>query len=114
MANFKPLLGTLVFILFIGLVLNVFVAPFVDASDPVSESVLEGFSGFVENGLTINVPVVGELSFNIFGIFGSSAQDYLVEQINIMTYIPDAIALIILILSIAGLVFSVVTIIRGN
>lgn len=118
MSNFKPLLATALFILVIGFFLNVFIAPHLDTTEPVTGSVLANFSNHVENGWEVtSVPVIGTITVNPvswlwLGIDGVT--DFMVEQLNILTYIPDTIALVIIVLSILGLAYSVVTLIRGN
>lgn len=121
MASFKPLLFTLVLILTIGAILNLTVGNHVDLTSPASGSVLEGFSNFMENGwaLSITVPIFGSIDTTInpvswlwLGI--NSVDDFMVEQINLLSYLPDALSLPLLIVSILAFAFSILTLIRGN
>lgn len=117
MGDYKPVLYSVGFLLVIGLVLNIFVAPFIDTDTVVTDSILDGFIDFVENGFNITIPVVGEFSVSPvtwlwLGI--DSVTDKVVDQLELMTYIPDSILSIIIILMILSLAYTVVTLIRGN
>lgn len=117
MGNFKPLLATVLFILIVGFFLNIFISPYVDTTSPVSGSILANFSSSIENGWSINLPIIGSVSANPvswlwLGIDGVT--DFIVEQLNIMAYLSNSIAMIIIILSILGLAYSIATLIRGN
>lgn len=115
MSNFKPILVTVLCIFVVGLFLNIFISPFVDSTGVVEDSILEGFIDFIEDGWTISIPVIGEITMSPvtwfwFGI--DAVTDFVVEQLTLLTYIPDTIALILIIIGILAMAFSVVTIIR--
>lgn len=121
MADFKPLLLFLLVFFTIGAFLNLAVSPFVDTTTPDPDSGLAGLSDFVSNGWAVNitVPVFGTISttFNPaswlwFGI--DSIGDFVIEQLNLLTYLPDELVIPMIILFIVSISYVILTLIRGN
>ena len=114
--DYKPLLYTVGFLLILGLSLNVFVAPFVSTSSVDSDSMLDGFINFVENGYDISFlgssTTISPVTWLWLGIDGVTNK--VVEQLELLTYIPDGVLSIIIILMILSLAYTVVSLIRGN
>lgn len=121
MASFKPLLLTLGILFLVGAVLNLTIGNFQDISSPASGSILEGFSDFMENGweFQITVPIFGSIDSSINPITWlwlsiDAVDDFMVEQINLLSYLPDALALPLLVFFILAFGFTIFTLIRGN
>lgn len=124
MGEYKPIIFGVLLICLLGLVLNVFISPFVDNTAVNSGSILSGFINFVENGFTISVPFLSSIFSSLsevhispvtwlwLGI--SPVTDFVVEQLTLMTYIPNIILIPILIIILVGFAYSLVTIVRGN
>ena len=121
MADFKPLLISFLVIFLIGAFLNFFISPFVDSSTPESESVLAGFSSLVQDGVTLEIPIpifgTIDMSFNPITFFWlgiDGVTDFMVEQINLLSHLPDIIVIPMFVLIILAIGFSIITIVRGN
>lgn len=124
MGEYKPLIFGVLLICLLGLILNVFISPFVDSTSVQSGSILYGFTNFVENGWSVNVPFLSSIFSNIGTITLSpvtwlwlginSVTDFVVGQLTLMTYIPNIILIPIVFIILIGFAYSLVTIIRGN
>lgn len=121
MADFKPLLIVFVSFFLIGAFLNLFIAPHLDLTSPSPNSVLYSFSDFIENGVDvdISVPIFGDIDFSFspvtwFWLGIDSVTDFIVEQINLLSYLPDVFVIPFLVVCILVFSWSIVTIVRGN
>lgn len=115
MTSFKPILGTLILVFGLGLILNVFVSPFVDTTEPQVNSSLEGLVGFVEDGFYFDLPILGNETINPatwLWLGHDATTDFVVEQLTLMTYIPDAILVPLMIILLIALIYSFVIIIK--
>ena len=117
---FKPILFSVILVLVLGTFLTLFVAPFVDTNDPNENSSIYFVADFFDNGISISwdVPIFGEIStqFDPIGIFFSESNSiriFIVDKINLMTYIPDVVIIPLMILVLMSLIYGVVAIIRG-
>lgn len=115
MSDFKPIVSSLLIIFVLGIILNVTVAPFVDATDVQGDSVLSGLVVFIANGVTIDPPILGSINISPvtwlwFDI--NPVTDFIVEQLIILTYIPNVIALPIFIIIIMAFGFIFINIIK--
>lgn len=121
MANFKYVLACVVSVLLIGVVLNLFIAPFVDTSEPAENSTLEGFATFVDEGINVSLielPLIGEIGFNfdpteyiMLGI--TEANDFVIQQVNLLTYLPDMFVLAFVVVIILVFGYLIIAILRG-
>lgn len=110
MTNWKPLFYVLIIILVVGGVLSVVLNNIynTDFSSPNPQSgfangpmyslpvnwIQSSFISFfsVDTGISIfGFKITLPISINPFALFGNDAQTFLVQQINIITYIPDII-----------------------
>lgn len=115
MVSFKPILLSLALLFIIGAFLNLTIGSQVDVSSPSNDSVLAGFSNFVENGVLIDVPVLGNITFSPvtwLWLGFDSVTDFMVEQINLFTYLPDKLAIPIFVLIILAFGFVIIMIIK--
>jgi hypothetical protein len=121
MAEFKYLALIFISVFLLAALLNLAVAPYSGSLSPNNESILYGFAGFVENGTSvyIDVPVFGEIDFSFnpvsmlwLGFDGIT--DFMVTQINLLTYVPDSIIIPLIAFFIAIFGFVIFTLIRGN
>lgn len=117
MGNNKPLIASVILILILGLVLNVFVSPFIDNPTIQEDSLIEGLINTIDNGVTLTLPIVGEFTINLVSIFWlglDSVTDFIVEQLTLLTYIPNEILGIIMITFILSFALTISSLIRGN
>lgn len=117
MADFKPILITLLAIFLLAGALNLFVSPFVEVVEVQNDSVLSSFVNFIENGFTINIPVIEDWEINPINwlFLGSSGiKSFFVEQLTLLTYIPDYFLIPLLIILLGGLIWSILALLRGS
>lgn len=121
MADLRPILICVLGIFLIAGFLNFFISPFVSASTPSPDSILYSFSNFIENGVDLNipVPVFGTIDFTFnpitmlwLGIDGIT--DFIVEQLNLLSYLPDVIIIPYMIIVVLVFGFTIWTLVRGN
>lgn len=117
MANFKPFLIMLVVVFILGAFLNIFVAPFHDYTEQTGDSILLDVADFIEDGVCIDLPLISEFCFSPVTILWAgigAVTDFMVEQLTLLSYIPDIISIPILILLVLSLAYTIATLIRGN
>lgn len=121
MADLKPLLIVVTSFFLIGAFLNFFIAPHLDLTSPSNESVLYGLSNALEYNVTIGftIPIFGEIGVTIepvtwFWLGIDPVTDFLVEQVNLLSYVPDVFVVPFVVVCILVFGWSIVTLIRGN
>lgn len=124
MADFKPILYVFLFIFIFGFILNIFVAPFVPLNEVVEGSAMAVIIDFVEDGVSLTLGGVLSLVFPDIEIVNISpvtwfwfgldfVTDFVIEQLTLMSYIPDSILIPLIVIFLITLIYSIIALIRG-
>lgn len=127
MTNWKPLAIVLISVFLLGLIFNlIFNAIGTDISNPNEDSLLtnsilytipsswikSNIIDTIDTGITLfgfglNLPV-----FNPFVIVGNDGQEFLISQLNVLTYLPDQISIPFTILFLLAFFWSAIALIK--
>jgi hypothetical protein len=96
----------------IGFIVPLCISPFVESGEYNQNSIAVPFIDFIENGVGMDwVPIVPDFSINIFGIFGDGFQNFMVSQLEAFSYIPNIVAIPLLLFSFILFVYSIIKLI---
>lgn len=108
----KLFISTIFLILTLGLILNIVVAPFIDTPTIQDDSILSNGINFIAGDWSISILTL-TIDLNPLS-WVDSVQLFLVEQLTLLTYIPDSILSIIMVMFILSFTLYIIRLIRGN
>lgn len=111
MGNWNMLIMTLAIMFIISVTLTLVVTPFVE-ENPQPEGVTAVAYNYVTTGVNMTIPLPlfpdFHVSFNIFSMLGDNAQQFIANQILVLSYIPAIILIPLIILGVTALIYSIV------
>lgn len=107
--DYVPLLGSVAFLLFVGLVFPFVLSFFVDVNDiDISSSSTQSLITLVSDGITVDLPLIDPFTFNPFSLIGSSAQNSLIESLYYLGLLPSFLVTFIIILCMLSLIYAII------
>lgn len=117
MADFKPLLYTAVFFVFIGLLIPFVLGFFIDVDNIQTSPLVNNMTTIVDQGFELStIPFVDFDNFNInpFAWLGPNIKNAFVDSITYLGLFPDWLITAIVILASISLIYTVVSLVRGT
>lgn len=114
--DFKPMLIVLGILIVLTIFLNVFISPFVSSAGVSTNSSLEGFINFIDNGFSFQLPILGNITFSPvtwFWLGIDPITDWVVDSLVVISYLPDMFAVPLVILISLSFLFVVISLISG-
>lgn len=115
MVDYKAVLIIVVLLFTVGGLLTWIVSPHFENAEPNNESALYGLADSVENGHTVDLPILGNMTFNPVSWFWlgiDPVTEEIGDSLTSLTYIPDVIAVPFIILIIFSFSYLIITIIK--
>lgn len=125
MANYKPLMYSLILLFVLTFIVTATISAFSEVSTPnnTGNSFLIYLSDKISNGFNITIPfshiqlffITGSdwtFSVNPFAWFGSTFQNYLLISVNSLTYIPSIIITPFILLFTFAFIWSIVALLK--
>lgn len=109
----KYLYLSLILIFVIGGIVPLVISNFVNVEVNSYDGYLSPIVTFVQEGVTIKLPLLSSFTLNFFKIFGGTIQNFIASQIVAFGLIPEIIGIPLLILIVFGFVYGIVRLIRG-
>lgn len=101
--DWKPAMISLGIILILGGVLPIILQDFIDVGSYNYDDFLAPLINLVENGFSLF-----GFTIDVFGIFGSTIQNFLVNQLIVFALIPSVIAIPLIIIIIFGFIYTII------
>lgn len=106
--DWLPLYISLGILFVLGGLIPILISGFVPDGEYNNEAFITPIRDFVENGIDIDLPLVPDITFSPFGWFGDDIQEYIVDKYNAFTYVPDLIAIPLLIIMLIGFFYTII------
>lgn len=114
MSNYVPLYVFLICLLVVGVGLPLFIGPFVDVSSYDSDSIIAPFITFLDQGLSISFFGLGSFDLNVFFWLPQFAKDYMLNYLNTFSYIPNVLAVPLMLIMFISLSYTIIKFFWGS
>lgn len=111
MGEYWPLYVSLGILLVVGVLVPLVVADFYDPSEIEVSGVLSPLFDFIDNGITVDLPLIGEIGINPFDWIGS-LKDSLLDYISYMSMIPNILLVPLTIIMIIGIIWGLIALFK--
>lgn len=113
MADFKPLIYSIAFIMIIGLFVPFIIGFFIDVSDVPQSNLLNSTINIINDGIEVDVLGLTSFDINPFSLLGDTLISYITEALTFLSIFPDFLIKIIIVLITISLAYSIFSLIRG-
>lgn len=113
--EYKPILLVVLLLSITGIFMTLFITPFVSET-PSDSSALTGLINFIENGVSFDLPVLGNMTFSPvtwFWLGIDSVTNWVVSSLTALSYLPDMFSIPIVVLIILSILFVVLFLISN-
>lgn len=114
MSTYKPLLFSIIFMMFIGFFVPFVMDFFIDTSDVQTTPLINDTITFLDNGFEVDILGIVDFDVNIFFWIPDVVMNYITDSFVYLSLLPESFVIIIIVLVTVSFVYGLIALVRGN